>query len=256
MMPGSSADNLAGTLPPDASTLVATAFNVGMINPDSFGKMQDDKVRQLAGHVAKWLEQGPAVVGLNEIAPSIAVKLVGKLNLHYEVRVATDGSNCGAPLLTYACPAWCLNAQRAVVCVCCARAARIANARRTRKHDALRRQDMLSLAGPVETPTYLPNQSRRRRTCLRVPLAQQSTARATTTWLVQLATSRRAAGRAPASWGRTPKKIQIFVLCAPQHGFRQASLRKRSHSPPQVRLHGPRDRPGLDGQGVRRETAT
>ena len=79
-------------MPPDASTLVATAFNVGMINPDSFGKTQDDKVGQLAGHVAKWSEQEPAVVGLN-IDPTIVVKLVGKLNLHYDVGVAAHESH-------------------------------------------------------------------------------------------------------------------------------------------------------------------
>ena len=104
-----------------------------MINPDSFGKMQDDKVRQLAGHVVKWLQQGPAVVGLNEIAPTIAVKLVEKLNMHYEVGIATHESNTVLWRIPInLCPAWCLNAQRAVVCVSCARAAGIANARNTR----------------------------------------------------------------------------------------------------------------------------
>ena len=93
MMPGSSADALVGTLPPDASTLVATAFSVGMISSDSFGKTQDDKVRQLVGHVGKWLQQGPAVVGLNEIAPIISVKLVEKLNMQSEVGVAIHESN-------------------------------------------------------------------------------------------------------------------------------------------------------------------
>ena len=45
--------------PPDASTLTVTAFNVGMPQADSFYKSQDEKVAKLAGHVEKWLEDGP-----------------------------------------------------------------------------------------------------------------------------------------------------------------------------------------------------
>ena len=77
----------------DASTLGVTAFNVGMINPDSFGRMQDEKVAELARYVEQWLqlEDGPAVVGLNEIAPTIAQKVVEKLEL--EVDIVTHDSN-------------------------------------------------------------------------------------------------------------------------------------------------------------------
>ena len=68
-------------LTPDASTLRVTAFNVGMIQDDAFsGKRysagtQDANLTELAGHVQRWLEEGPAVVGLNEIAPEIAAWL-------------------------------------------------------------------------------------------------------------------------------------------------------------------------------------
>ena len=67
------------TTPHDASTLVVTAFNVGMIHENSFKKKQDQHVTELASHVKTWLRGGPAVVGLNEIHPSIADKLVEKL---------------------------------------------------------------------------------------------------------------------------------------------------------------------------------
>ena len=42
----------------DASTLVVTAFNVGMIQADAFTKMQDSKVAELAGYVERGLEEG------------------------------------------------------------------------------------------------------------------------------------------------------------------------------------------------------
>ena len=80
--------------PPDASTLVVTALNVGMIHADSFVRRQDDLVAALAGHVEKWLEEGPGVVGLNEIHPIIARKLVEKLGREQlDVGIATDDSN-------------------------------------------------------------------------------------------------------------------------------------------------------------------
>ena len=80
--------------PPDASTRRVTAFNVGMIQANSFEKSQDKKVAELAGHVKNWLEEVPAVVGLNEIHPSIAQKLVGELQRQLpDVGIATDDSN-------------------------------------------------------------------------------------------------------------------------------------------------------------------
>ena len=82
------------THPPDASTLGVTAFNVGMLQAISFAQTQDEKVAELAGHVKRWLEEGPAVVGLNEIAPSIAKKLVEKLKEQkLDVDIATSDSN-------------------------------------------------------------------------------------------------------------------------------------------------------------------
>jgi hypothetical protein len=82
------------THPPDASTLGVTAFNVGMLQAISFAQRQDEKVAELAGHVKRWLEEGPAVVGLNEIAPSIAKKLVEKLKEQkLDVDIATSDSN-------------------------------------------------------------------------------------------------------------------------------------------------------------------
>ena len=80
--------------PPDASTLGATAFNVGMISADAFKQTQDEKVAQLAHHVASWLADGPAVVGLNEIHPNIAAKLRVQLQQQgIDVGIATDDSN-------------------------------------------------------------------------------------------------------------------------------------------------------------------
>ena len=81
--------------PPDASTLGVTAFNVGMIDPKAFAKTQYDKVAELATHVKSWLDSEElAVVGLNEIAPSIAEKLVEELERRkLDVGIATSESN-------------------------------------------------------------------------------------------------------------------------------------------------------------------
>ena len=80
---------------PDASTLGATAFNVGMLQVDSFGNKHSARVNELAGYVKTWLEDGPAVVGLNEIAPNIAEHLVERLQQHHKfnVGIATHQSN-------------------------------------------------------------------------------------------------------------------------------------------------------------------
>ena len=80
---------------PDASTLGATCFNVGMIDSTSFGSQQEGKVVELAGHVNEWLQDGPAVVGLNEIAPTIAQHLVERLQSDHglAVDIATHESN-------------------------------------------------------------------------------------------------------------------------------------------------------------------
>ena len=94
------------------------------------------------------MQEEPAVVGLNEIDPTIVQKLLRKLQVHFEVGVASQESNT-----------------------------------------LLWRKDYLRVEGAIETPTYLPdhpNESIRRRTYLRVPLAQvHETGRVTTTWLVQ-----------------------------------------------------------------------
>ena len=80
---------------PDASTLGATCWNVGMIDPFSFAKTQESKVAELAGHVNKWLQDGPAVVGINEIHPTIANYLVQCLRAHHglAVGIATNDSD-------------------------------------------------------------------------------------------------------------------------------------------------------------------
>ena len=80
----------------DASTLVVTAFNVGMMNEKAFNflKKQEDYVAQLARHVNTWLRGDPAVVGLNEIHPSLVQKLVKKLEeRRLDVGHATSDSN-------------------------------------------------------------------------------------------------------------------------------------------------------------------
>ena len=81
---------------PDASTLGATCFNVGMIEESSFARHgQTGKVIELAGSVFQWLRDGPAVVGLNEIHPNIALALVEQLEKHHglAVGIATHESN-------------------------------------------------------------------------------------------------------------------------------------------------------------------
>ena len=71
--------------PAEASTLAVTAFNVGMLQANSFARTQDEKVEALAAHVKRWL---------NEIAPSIAEELVEKLKQQkLDVSIATSDSN-------------------------------------------------------------------------------------------------------------------------------------------------------------------
>ena len=84
--------------PLDASTLEATAFNVGMSlkQPDCFGNEQDAKINELVDIVADWLpSEKDAVVGINEIHPQIVEELVERLEprLHCEVRFAVDDTN-------------------------------------------------------------------------------------------------------------------------------------------------------------------
>ena len=79
---------------PDASTLGVTAFNVGMIAENSFYQSQDEKVEELASHVRMWLEERPAVVGLNEIHPNIGKKLQSVLQQEVDVDIAAHESNC------------------------------------------------------------------------------------------------------------------------------------------------------------------
>ena len=79
---------------PDASTLGVTALNVGMPQARNFLSTQDDKVVELAARVQEWLENGPAVVGLNEIHPDIAEKLVNELRRKkVDMDIATHDSN-------------------------------------------------------------------------------------------------------------------------------------------------------------------
>ena len=82
--------------PPGASTLGVTALNVGMNVPDAFGKNQGDKVSELAVHVYNWLAyEGPAVVGLNEIAPGFVQMLVVLLReAKFDVHYVCQDSNC------------------------------------------------------------------------------------------------------------------------------------------------------------------
>ena len=80
--PGASTTADASTLGGhrDASTLTVTAFNVGMLERDSFKGQQKVKVKKLALIVLEWLtEPGGAVVGLNEIHLEIAEKLRNEL---------------------------------------------------------------------------------------------------------------------------------------------------------------------------------
>ena len=80
----------------EASTLAVTAFNVGMLQPNCYGRSQDAKVNELAAHVKSWLNTDvPACVGINEIDPGIATKLVEKLRdkQNVDVAIATNESN-------------------------------------------------------------------------------------------------------------------------------------------------------------------
>ena len=82
----------------DASTLEATAFNVGMIEPNCFGNKQvlDAKINELVDIVAEWLPpERDAVVGLNEIVPEIGGKLMHGLEqkLHCTVDFYSDDTN-------------------------------------------------------------------------------------------------------------------------------------------------------------------
>ena len=96
---------------PDASTLGATAFNVGMIDAHAFKRDQDEKIQELPGHVEGWLqvEGGPAVVGLNEIAPPIAKKLIERLQRDNNLNVGhfTHESNTLMWLLLFTTPPTC-----------------------------------------------------------------------------------------------------------------------------------------------------
>ena len=78
---------------PDASTLTVTAFSVGMPQADCFINSQDEKVEMLAGRVKEWLDEGLAVVGLNEIHSSIAQKLEQALAPKFNVGIYSDGTN-------------------------------------------------------------------------------------------------------------------------------------------------------------------
>ena len=62
-----------GDGPPEASTLSVTSINVG--------EMQESGLAKLRNSIRQWLgdDQGPAVIGLDEIAPSIAIKIVATL---------------------------------------------------------------------------------------------------------------------------------------------------------------------------------
>ena len=80
----------------DASTLGVSCLNVGMLQENAFGKRQQQKVQELAGSVQRWLIEGdgPAVVGLNEIHPSIADKVEDELHmLGLGVQKATNDSD-------------------------------------------------------------------------------------------------------------------------------------------------------------------
>ena len=97
--PGASTPADASTLGrlPDASTLTVTALNVGMHQEDSFKRTQGVLVAKLARYVQEWLDgPGAAVVGLNEIHPTIAGKLMSELRQspqRMDVQIATSGSN-------------------------------------------------------------------------------------------------------------------------------------------------------------------
>ena len=80
----------------DASMLGATAFNVGMNASNSFAKHQDIQVGELADYVKGWLslDGQPSVVGLNELAPNIAQRLLTNLqNQHVDIGIASYDTN-------------------------------------------------------------------------------------------------------------------------------------------------------------------
>jgi hypothetical protein len=76
----------------DASSLGAICINVGMTNEDSYGLEQDAKVQQLADWLTQWLNGGAAVVGINELHPTIAKKLAARLGA-FHAGIATDETN-------------------------------------------------------------------------------------------------------------------------------------------------------------------
>ena len=74
--------------------MLGTALQVGMLQADSFKHQQGVLVAKLAGHIKGWLDgPGAAVVGLNEIHPTIARKLEQKLAQTMGVQLATSYSN-------------------------------------------------------------------------------------------------------------------------------------------------------------------
>ena len=92
--PGASTPADASTL----GTLTVTAFNVGMILPDSFRSMQSAQVSLLAGSIKRWLEESEAAaVALNELHSEIADKLRRVLRereaRNWNSHMVTSGSN-------------------------------------------------------------------------------------------------------------------------------------------------------------------
>ena len=119
---------------PHASMLSATAFNVGMPQEDAFKATQAEKILELAGWVIQWMDgPGGAVVGLQEVHPTIAGKLLVLLQSRapgMQIDSAVQSTNCvlwrapqfWLPCLPPACPAscWCLDAPRAAGRTCTA----------------------------------------------------------------------------------------------------------------------------------------
>ena len=129
-----------------AATLAATAFNVGMPSENAFKATQALKIQQLTNWVIQWM-QGPggAVVGLQEVHPDIAGKLLASLRSRVpdmKIESAVQSTNCALwrapqfwlPCLPLACPAscWCLDAPRAAGRTCTAQHA--TRAQRTHAH--------------------------------------------------------------------------------------------------------------------------
>ena len=77
--------------------LGVSCLNVGMLNEGCFGQKQDEKVVTLAGWVCTWLNEAYhgewAVVGLNELHPSIAQKLRNLLQRDFHLGMASCDSN-------------------------------------------------------------------------------------------------------------------------------------------------------------------